>query len=102
MLYIDYNSLVILLHGVCSNVIVTVISIYIPVVSIISDCSGYILLQAKIVKTGQLSALKIIKIEAGEDLNIIQQEIAILGDCKHDNIVGYYGSYLRYVSPLSW
>ena len=48
------------------------------------------------VKTGQLSVLKIIKIEAGEDFNIIQ-EIAILADCKHDNIVGYYGSYLRYV-----
>ena len=49
------------------------------------------------VKTGQLSVLKIIKIEAGEDFNIIQQEIAILADCKHDNIVGYYSSYLRYV-----
>ena len=48
-------------------------------------------------KTGQLSALKIIKIEAGEDFNIIQQEIAILADCKHENIVGYYGSYLRYL-----
>jgi len=54
------------------------------------------LLQAKVVKTGQLSALKIIKIEAGEDFNIIQQEIAILADCKHENIVGYFGSYLRY------
>ena len=31
----------------------------------------------------------------GEDLNIIQQEIAILADCKHPNIVGYAGSYLR-------
>lgn len=34
---------------------------------------------------------------AGEDFNIIQQEIAILADCKHANIVGYSGSYLRYV-----
>jgi len=56
---------------------------------------GIIFFQAKVVKTGQLSALKIIKIEAGEDFNIIQQEIAILADCKHDNIVGYFGSYLR-------
>lgn len=31
----------------------------------------------------------------GEDFNIIQQEIAILSDCKHSNIVGYLGSYLR-------
>ena len=30
-----------------------------------------------------------------EDFNIIQQEIAILADCKHPNIVGYNGSYLR-------
>ena len=32
---------------------------------------------------------------SGEDFNIIQQEIAILSECKHPNIVGYYGSYLR-------
>ena len=32
---------------------------------------------------------------AGEDFNIIQQEIAILSDCKNPNIVGYHGSYLR-------
>ena len=31
----------------------------------------------------------------GEDFNIIQQEIAILADCKHANIIGYAGSYLR-------
>ena len=31
----------------------------------------------------------------GEDFNIIQQEIAILSECKSPNIVGYYGSYLR-------
>ena len=32
---------------------------------------------------------------AGEDFNIIQQEIAILSECKNPNIVGYHGSYLR-------
>uniref|UniRef100_A0A1X7UZT5 non-specific serine/threonine protein kinase n=1 Tax=Amphimedon queenslandica TaxID=400682 RepID=A0A1X7UZT5_AMPQE len=51
--------------------------------------------KAKLVKTGQLCALKIIKIEPGEDFNIIQQEILILSECKHANIVGYLGSYLR-------
>lgn len=51
--------------------------------------------KARIVKTGEIVALKIIKIEPGEDFNIIQQEIAILSDCKHANIVGYSGSYLR-------
>jgi hypothetical protein len=30
-----------------------------------------------------------------EDFNIVQQEIAILADCKHPNIIGYNGSYLR-------
>lgn len=51
--------------------------------------------KAREVKTGELVALKIIKIEPGEDFNIIQQEIAILADCKYPNIVGYHGSYLR-------
>jgi serine/threonine protein kinase len=50
--------------------------------------------KAKVMKTLELVALKIIKIEPGEDFNIIQQEIQILSDCKHQNIVGYYGSYL--------
>ena len=43
-----------------------------------------------------------IKIDGTMDFNIIQQEIAILVDCKHANIVGYYGSYLKYVNLLSW
>jgi serine/threonine protein kinase len=51
--------------------------------------------KAKVSKTGQMCALKIIKIEPGEDFNIIQQEIYILAECKHCNIVGYLGSYLR-------
>jgi len=51
--------------------------------------------KAREVKSGNLVALKIIKIEPGEDFNIIQQEIAILSECKHMNIVGYSGSYLR-------
>ncbi len=38
-----------------------------------------------------------ILILAGEDFNIIQQEIHILSECKHKNIVGYSGSYLRFV-----
>jgi len=45
--------------------------------------------------SGQIVALKIMKLEPGEDFNIIQQEIAILADCKHPNIVGFHGSYLR-------
>ena len=51
--------------------------------------------QAKVKSTGELAALKSIKIEAGDDFNIVQQEIAILAECKHENIVGYYGSYFK-------
>ncbi|XP_065845182.1 mitogen-activated protein kinase kinase kinase kinase 5-like [Oscarella lobularis] len=51
--------------------------------------------KAKVIKSGQLSALKIIKIEPGDDFAIIQQEITVLQDCEHSNIVAYFGSYLR-------
>ncbi|XP_019850848.1 PREDICTED: mitogen-activated protein kinase kinase kinase kinase 5-like [Amphimedon queenslandica] len=57
---------------------------------------GYgVVYKAKTVSDGQLCALKIIKIKAGEDFNLIQKEISILSHCKHPNIVGYYSSYLR-------
>ena len=51
--------------------------------------------QAKVKNTGEMAALKSIKIEAGDDFNIVQQEIAILAECQHENIVGYYGSYFK-------
>ena len=51
--------------------------------------------KAKVVKSGLYSALKIINIDQGDDFAIIQQEIQILADCKHANIVAYFGSYLR-------
>ena len=34
----------------------------------------------------------------GDDFAIIQQEILMMKDCKHPNIVGYFDSYLRSVS----
>ena len=37
-----------------------------------------------------------VHVHVGEDFNLIQKEISILSDCKHQNIVGYYSSYLRY------
>ena len=51
--------------------------------------------KARVVKSGVLSALKIINIDQGDDFAIIQQEIQILAECKHANIVAYFGSYLR-------
>lgn len=34
---------------------------------------------------------------AGEDFAVVQQEIIMMKDCKHSNIVAYFGSYLRSV-----
>ncbi|KAB7505479.1 Mitogen-activated protein kinase kinase kinase kinase 3, partial [Armadillidium nasatum] len=38
---------------------------------------------------------KVIKLEHGDDFTIIQQEILMMQDCRHTNIVAYFGSYLR-------
>lgn len=32
---------------------------------------------------------------SGDDFTIIQQEILMMKDCRHPNIVAYFGSYLR-------
>ncbi|KAL3872660.1 hypothetical protein ACJMK2_035874 [Sinanodonta woodiana] len=45
--------------------------------------------------TGEFAAVKIIKLEPGDDFAVIQQEIMMMKDCKHQNIVAYFGSYLR-------
>ena len=31
----------------------------------------------------------------GDDFSIVQQEIYMLKECKHPNIIAYFGSYLR-------
>ncbi|XP_035230958.1 mitogen-activated protein kinase kinase kinase kinase 5-like [Stegodyphus dumicola] len=51
--------------------------------------------KAKRVKDGLYSAVKIIKLEPGDDFSIIQQEILMMKSCRHPNIVAYFGSYLR-------
>ncbi len=45
--------------------------------------------------SNELAAIKVIKLEQGDDFGIIQQEILMMKDCRHPNIVAYYGSYLR-------
>uniref|UniRef100_A0A8C2T402 Mitogen-activated protein kinase kinase kinase kinase n=1 Tax=Coturnix japonica TaxID=93934 RepID=A0A8C2T402_COTJA len=50
---------------------------------------------ARNVNTGELAAIKVIKLEPGEDFAVVQQEIIMMKDCKHRNIVAYFGSYLR-------
>ena len=42
-----------------------------------------------------MSAVKIIKLEPGDDFALIKQEIDMLKDSEHFNIVKYLGSYLR-------
>uniref|UniRef100_A0A665T7X1 Mitogen-activated protein kinase kinase kinase kinase n=1 Tax=Echeneis naucrates TaxID=173247 RepID=A0A665T7X1_ECHNA len=65
------------------------IKLYTQIVSLFS------LLQARNVNTGELAAIKVIKLEPGEDFAVVQQEIIMMKDCKHSNIVAYFGSYLR-------
>ncbi|XP_035825113.1 mitogen-activated protein kinase kinase kinase kinase 5 isoform X2 [Aplysia californica] len=51
--------------------------------------------KARDLNTGELAGIKVIKLEPGDDFAVIQQEIIMMKDCKHPNIVAYYGSYLR-------
>uniref|UniRef100_A0A1A7Y7M0 Mitogen-activated protein kinase kinase kinase kinase n=1 Tax=Iconisemion striatum TaxID=60296 RepID=A0A1A7Y7M0_9TELE len=50
--------------------------------------------KARNIQTGELAAVKIIKLEPGDDFSIIQQEIFMVKECMHQNIVAYFGSYL--------
>ncbi|XP_056281794.1 mitogen-activated protein kinase kinase kinase kinase 5 isoform X5 [Pseudoliparis swirei] len=50
--------------------------------------------KARNIQTGELAAVKIIKLEPGDDFSIIEQEIFMVKDCMHHNIVAYFGSYL--------
>lgn len=51
--------------------------------------------QARILRTGKLAAVKMIVMEDGEDFSDVENEIQILEECRHDNIVAYYGSFMK-------
>lgn len=51
--------------------------------------------KAKDVQTDRIAAVKIIKLEPGDNFGVIQQEILMMKNCNHPNIVAFYGSYLR-------
>ncbi|XP_066466338.1 mitogen-activated protein kinase kinase kinase kinase 2 isoform X1 [Tiliqua scincoides] len=51
--------------------------------------------KARDTETGELAAIKIVKLDPGDDIGSIQQEITTLRDCLHPNVVTYFGSYLR-------
>lgn len=53
-------------------------------------------MQAKKLQSNELAAIKVIKLEPGDDIQIIQQEILMMRDCRHSNIISYYGSYMRH------
>ncbi|KAL5287300.1 MAP4K1 family protein [Megaselia abdita] len=51
--------------------------------------------KAKRLQSNDLAAIKVIKLEPGDDIQIIQQEILMMRDCRHPNIIAYFGSYFR-------
>ncbi|XP_058882595.1 mitogen-activated protein kinase kinase kinase kinase 5-like [Acipenser ruthenus] len=46
-------------------------------------------------QTGDMTAIKIIKMEPEDDFSVIQQEIVMVKSCKHHNIVAYFSSYIQ-------
>ncbi|KAJ7996393.1 hypothetical protein DPEC_G00236620 [Dallia pectoralis] len=51
--------------------------------------------KARNLKTSVIAAIKVVKLDPGEDISSIQQEITMIKECTHKNIVSYFGSYLR-------
>ncbi|CAB1315901.1 unnamed protein product [Coregonus sp. 'balchen'] len=51
--------------------------------------------KARDIKTSVVSAIKVVKLDPGDDISSIQQEITMIKECTHKNIVAYFGSYLR-------
>uniref|UniRef100_A0A8C5BFT5 Mitogen-activated protein kinase kinase kinase kinase n=1 Tax=Gadus morhua TaxID=8049 RepID=A0A8C5BFT5_GADMO len=51
--------------------------------------------KARNIKTSEMTAIKIVKLDPGDDITAIQQEITMMKECKHKNIVAYFGSYHR-------
>uniref|UniRef100_A0A8C9SZM0 Mitogen-activated protein kinase kinase kinase kinase n=1 Tax=Scleropages formosus TaxID=113540 RepID=A0A8C9SZM0_SCLFO len=51
--------------------------------------------KARNIKTSVIAAVKIVKLDPGDDISSIQQEITMIKECSHKNIVAYFGSYLR-------
>uniref|UniRef100_UPI00398ECE66 mitogen-activated protein kinase kinase kinase kinase 2 isoform X2 n=1 Tax=Pristiophorus japonicus TaxID=55135 RepID=UPI00398ECE66 len=51
--------------------------------------------KARNTQSSELSAIKIIKLDPGDDMSSLQLEITMMKGCKHENIVAYFGSYFR-------
>ncbi|KAI8897487.1 kinase-like domain-containing protein [Globomyces pollinis-pini] len=51
--------------------------------------------KARSTETGDIVAVKIIKLEPGEEIDEVLNEVNILKDCTHKNIVSYIGCYMK-------
>ncbi|KAJ8266051.1 hypothetical protein GJAV_G00125350 [Gymnothorax javanicus] len=51
--------------------------------------------KARNIQTSVIAAIKVVKLDPGEDVTCIQQEISMMKECSHKNIVAYFGAYLR-------
>ncbi|XP_026879260.2 mitogen-activated protein kinase kinase kinase kinase 6 isoform X2 [Electrophorus electricus] len=51
--------------------------------------------KARDIRTSVIAAIKVVKLDPGDDILSIQQEITMMRGCTHKNIVAYFGSYLR-------
>uniref|UniRef100_A0A671MMM0 non-specific serine/threonine protein kinase n=1 Tax=Sinocyclocheilus anshuiensis TaxID=1608454 RepID=A0A671MMM0_9TELE len=51
--------------------------------------------KARNIRSSEMAAIKIVKLDPGDDITSIQQEITMMKECKHKNIVAYYGTYHR-------
>ncbi|KAG5459377.1 MAG: hypothetical protein BJ554DRAFT_223 [Olpidium bornovanus] len=47
------------------------------------------------IATGNLAAVKVIKLEPGEELDEVLNEVNFLKSCSHSNIVSYVGCYMK-------
>ncbi|XP_061405925.1 mitogen-activated protein kinase kinase kinase kinase 2-like isoform X1 [Lethenteron reissneri] len=52
--------------------------------------------KARRIHSGQVCAVKVVRIEPGEELGAMEQEIKVLRECENHNIVAFYGSFLRH------
>ncbi|XP_041038016.1 mitogen-activated protein kinase kinase kinase kinase 2-like isoform X2 [Carcharodon carcharias] len=51
--------------------------------------------KARNTQTSELSAVKVIKLDPGDDISSLQLEITMMKGCKHQNIVAFFASYYR-------
>jgi serine/threonine protein kinase len=51
--------------------------------------------KAKIIETGQHAAVKVIRLEVGEELDDVLNEVNFLKSCAHKNVVAYHGCFMK-------